>query len=358
MESPMRSAANPAAASTIRCFRGGSASAALEAARAALGNDACVVSTRLVQGPGGASAVELLVDTSPAPPVARTGLRTARPTRPALPITSADGSFRLAPPSELDGHRSVEDRLIAAGVFEAVARPIALGCRRVPGKTPAQALAELLDGLLAFGEAPWTRAPRRRVVTLVGPTGVGKTTTIAKIAARALLDSKLKVSLITLDTFRVGAIDHLRRYGEIMDVPTWAARDEATLAEALQRSSQADLVLVDTAGRSPAEAESFERQLALVRAAGGDVVLAAAAGTGLRQLRALRTRYSSVALSGLIVTKLDESDGAGAFLNTAALLGPPVVAWTDGQRVPEDVHVADAAWFKRGFVAEDAEEAR
>ncbi|MCC7074051.1 MAG: hypothetical protein IT383_22270 [Deltaproteobacteria bacterium] len=339
-----------ASLATLRTFRAENAAAALEAARAALGTDACVVSTRTVRTVTGGSEIELLVDTVPAPSA---GLRTrpiARPTLATPPVSRAP-SFRLAPPAELGEQTALEERLRAAGVFDCLAGPIADGCRRVPGKTPIEALDGMLHELVRVGDAPWSRPQGQRIVALVGPTGVGKTTTLAKIAARALLDNKLRVALITLDSFRIGAVDHLRHYGEIMDLPTWAARDEATLDQALQRSRNAELVLIDTAGRSPSEVESFERQLGLCRAANADIVLVAAAATGRRQLRDLRERYAGASLAGLIVTKVDESEGPGAFLNTAATLGAPVLAWTDGQRVPEDAHEADLEWLRHGVLA-------
>lgn len=340
-----------ASLATLRTFRAESAAAALEAARAALGTDACVVSTRTVRGVNGGSEIELLIDTAPAP-VARPLERAPRRAERAPAPAPRAPSFRLAPPAELGGLVPVEDRLRAAGVFESLAGPIADGCRRVPGKTPIEALDGMLHELVRVDDAPWSRPRGQRVVALVGPTGVGKTTTLAKIAARALLENKLRVALITLDSFRIGAVDHLRHYGEIMDLPTWAARDEATLGQALQRARQADLVLIDTAGRSPSETESFERQLELCRVANAEVLLVAAAATGHRQLRALRERYAGASVAGLIVTKVDESDGAGAFLNTAATLGVPVVAWTDGQRVPEDAHEADLQWLRAGLLAD------
>ncbi len=339
-----------ASLATLRTFRAESAAAALEAARAALGTDACVVSTRTVKGVHGGSEIELLVDTAPAPQVRTAARPPARPLRaPAAPARPT--TFRLAPPVEVGGRVALDERLREAGVFESLAVPIADGCRRVPGKTPIEALDGMLHELVQVAEVPWSRPRTQRVIALVGPTGVGKTTTLAKIAARALLDSKLRVALITLDSFRVGAVDHLRHYGEIMDLPTWAARDEATLTQVLQRARTADLVLIDTAGRSPSEVESFERQLELCRAANAELVLVAAASTGRRQLRDLRERYAGKPIAGLIVTKVDESEGAGAFLNTAATLGAPVVAWTDGQRVPEDVHEADLQWVRTGLLA-------
>jgi flagellar biosynthesis protein FlhF len=174
---------------------------------------------------------------------------------------------------------------------------------------------------------------------MIGPTGVGKTTTIAKIAARALLDSRLKVSLVTVDTYRIGATEHIGRYGEIMGAPTHVARDAATLAEALARSADADLVLVDTAGRP--DAPSIAAQTALLHTVPDiELHLVLSAASGAREIRAAAKRYEKVGVHRLIFSKLDEADGPGSVLSAAAAVTAPVSCIADGQRVPDDIHSA------------------
>jgi flagellar biosynthesis protein FlhF len=187
------------------------------------------------------------------------------------------------------------------------------------------------------GRAPWLADQRRRTIALVGPTGVGKTTTLAKIAARAIMESKLKVALITIDTYRIGASEQVLRYGEIMSVPTFVARDRIELNRALERTASADLVLVDTAGRSMSEAVA--RQAEMLRAVEGmQLYLVISAGTGTREMAAAAERYRAMQPERLIVTKVDEAVGTGSLLSASVRIGRPIVAVSDGQRVPEDIH--------------------
>ena len=168
--------------------------------------------------------------------------------------------------------RSCCRRRCVSSATPAAARPAAAWSWRT------SSAASSAGGWPASGCPGRTDEQDRRVVALVGPTGVGKTTTIAKIAARALLESGLRVALITVDTYRIGACEHLGRYGEIMGVKTQVARDATSLAAAVARAD-ADLVLIDSAGRS--DAETIANQMGLLRAAPGvemHLVLSAASG--------------------------------------------------------------------------------
>ncbi len=230
-------------------------------------------------------------------------------------------------------HRGVEDSIAEECVRQAL--------QQAPNMNPTTLQAGLRAALserVVAGRSPWLAEPgRRRVIALVGPTGVGKTTSVAKIAARALMETKQKVALITVDTYRIGASEQLTRYGEIMGVPTIVARDRVELTRAMEKCSNADLVLVDSAGRSMSEAVA--RQAEMLRTVDGiSLYLTMSACTGARELAAAAERYRALAPERLLLTKVDEAVGPGSILSASVRIGRPIVAVSDGQRVPEDIH--------------------
>jgi flagellar biosynthesis protein FlhF len=240
------------------------------------------------------------------------------------------------PPAAAELHarlvgRGVEPSLAEEMVRQAMALAAAARAGGLEG-----AARDLIGERLVPCRAPWLHAGRH-VIALVGPTGVGKTTTVAKIAARALLEAKKRVALLTVDTYRIGACDQLARYGEIMGVPVLVARDRAELVRAHERVKDADLVLVDTAGRS--SPEDVARQAELVRAIPKvQLHLVVSAATGSLELGAVADRWRSLAPDRLVFSKLDEAAGPGSILSAAVRIGRPVSCVADGQRVPEDLH--------------------
>ncbi len=198
------------------------------------------------------------------------------------------------------------------------------------------AIRDLLQGALVADRAPWVKRGKQ-ALALVGPTGVGKTTTLAKIAAKALMEQGRKVGLITVDTYRIGASEQLARYGEIMGIPAFVARGKPELVACLERLGQCDLVLVDTAGRS--QNDQVQRQAELVRSVPGlELHLVVSAASGHRDLAAVAERYGSLKPERMILSKLDEAAAPAGFLSATRSLAVPVSCVCDGQRVPEDIH--------------------
>ncbi len=182
----------------------------------------------------------------------------------------------------------------------------------------------------------------RRVVALVGPTGVGKTTTVAKLAANFKLVHGLRLGLVTVDTYRIAAVEQLRTYAEIIDLPLAVANDPGEMRSAIESLGPVDLVLIDTAGRSPRD-EVKIRELAdfLAAAKPDEVHLVLSATSGERSLRAAVERFAVVRADRLILTKLDEADGLGGILAVIGQANLPVSYLTTGQAVPDDIEPAD-----------------
>ncbi len=185
------------------------------------------------------------------------------------------------------------------------------------------------------------------VYALVGPTGVGKTTTVAKIAARAVLRHGAgQVALVTTDTYRIGAQDQLRIYGRILGTPVFAVRDENDLELTLSDLHSRHLVLIDTVGMSQRDKRVAE-QVALLCGDGREVnrlLLLGAPSQGVT-LEEVARAYAGPGLMGCVLTKIDEALTFGPVLDVAIRHELPVHFVTNGQRVPEDLHLANSTYL-------------
>ncbi len=356
---------------TVRTFRGPDSAAALAAAKKELGPDAMIIDARSV--PGGVfrrPEVEVTAAIGAAPGPLPAGRPRSRPVRTAV-APEAPAPARAAPDEDVAAElrRLVKELAEARTEISSVARQARVGRELQLPPAAAEAHARLtargveptlaeeivrqamashpLEGIdlavrglmeerLLPCRAPWLHG-ERQVVALVGPTGVGKTTTLAKIAARAILETRKKVALLTVDVYRIGAQEQLARYGEIMNVPVLVARDRGELSRASERVRDADLVLIDTAGRS--SPEDVARQAELVRSVPGVLLhLVVSAASGPQELAAVADRYRALRPDRIVFSKVDEAAGPGSILSAAVRIGRPIACITDGQRVPEDLH--------------------
>ena len=187
----------------------------------------------------------------------------------------------------------------------------------------------------------------RHVVALVGPTGVGKTTTIAKLAAGFRLDSKRRVGLLTIDTYRIAAVQQLKAYAEIMDLPMQVVERPSQMREALETLGDVDLVLIDTAGRSPRSDARIDQLVDLLRSAQPDethLVLSATSSTSA--IHTVLNGFAPARPTAAIMTKLDEAPHTAGILSAITksdtCAGIPVSYLTNGQQVPDDISLASA----------------
>lgn len=201
--------------------------------------------------------------------------------------------------------------------------------------------------ILKFGKqegiTPAQNAPK--MIFFIGPTGVGKTTTIAKIASRYIVDEKKKVALITSDTYRIAAAEQLRTYAGILEVPFRVVYSPEEIVQTMKDFSDYDYIFVDTSGHSYQNEEQKETMKGIVHSVDGqaekEVFLVLSATTKYRDLLKIVDAYSEVTEYKLIFTKLDETSEVGNLLNIKLYTGAALSYVTCGQNVPDDLEDFD-----------------
>jgi flagellar biosynthesis protein FlhF len=182
--------------------------------------------------------------------------------------------------------------------------------------------------------------PHTHTIALVGPTGVGKTTTVAKLAALNVLSGK-RVGLITTDTYRIAAVDQLRTYANILGVPLEVVYELEDAAAVVDRVSDCDVVLVDTAGRNYQNEENVSEIKGFLKALEVDEVLFVLSVTSKTEdLHALVAQFQDVQIDRFLFTKLDETSSHGAIVELAMTYDIPLSFVTNGQSVPDDIEIA------------------
>jgi flagellar biosynthesis protein FlhF len=184
---------------------------------------------------------------------------------------------------------------------------------------------------------------RKRICAFVGPTGAGKTTTLAKIAARSALEEKLKVGLITTDTYRIAAVEQLKTYARIMEIPIEVVSDKTAFRRALAKLADRDLVLVDTPGKSSVEPGYIDKLRDLFQLENPvETNLLLPLTSSKDNLAENLARFKPVGYQSIIFTKLDESRHFGMIYNIIDQERKPVSYVTNGQNVPQDIEKIDA----------------
>lgn len=323
----------------LKRFRSTNVRDGLRAVREALGPNAIVLSTSMVQARGwrglmGAREVEI---TAAAEREASEGRR-----------QESVGRHQPAPPPL----SAIAAQLAATGLDRDLAEEIAASIpdSKRRAATPARlrdALANRLSVLAAIDDE---YAP---VEVFIGPPGAGKTTTIAKIAAQERARGGARLGLVAADGFRIGAVEQLRTYADILDAPFHVARTADDLAVALE-TPQRMPVLVDTAGRSPSDPASRELFAVVGQSRGVRTHLVLPAGATSSQARRILEGYSEARPSRLVLTKLDEAESLSPLVSLLHEWQLPISYVGTGQRVPEDLSRATPAFLAASVLGESA----
>lgn len=235
-------------------------------------------------------------------------------------------------------------RLVDAEVPPGTARELVARMQAQPAEQGADVVKQFVAELNACFQSsspPALKSAKPVVVMFVGPTGMGKTTTLAKLAAYHVLSKKKSVSVITADTYRIAAIDQIRTFTDIMGLPLHIVFSTEEAGAALAACANSDLVFVDTAGRSQRSSEHMEELTTLVTAIRPDEIhLVLSAGTKVSDLGSAIDRYRALGVNRLLFTKLDETGKLGNVLAAAVQSNIPFSYFTFGQRVPDDIELA------------------
>jgi flagellar biosynthesis protein FlhF len=353
-------------------FRGADLKEALSAVKATLGPNALIEGTRQITNGRGGGLGHTYVEVTAAAPVGlkwpyatqeaaaepEPPMRRRDPRKPAFgrnaQKTATSGARDASEIerelgmlrqmlNELNESRPPKERALtelhAAGIEGALARELATGATKVARKG-RDALRAWLSGRIKerLTVTPnFLTDPKPRVIACVGPTGVGKTTTLAKLAARARLDHGRSVGVISLDTFRVGAVEQWQRYASLMGIPFQIASDRTTFLRAMAEMPT-DLVLVDTAGRSVhGTAWPLAGCLREINDRKLNVALVLPAWLRASDVTRVVEMYDDPLPTEIIVTKLDETYQVGGILHAALLNQLPFAYLCNGPRVPEDI---------------------
>ena len=253
--------------------------------------------------------------------------------------------------SELEDYlATLLSRLIRSGISEKNTKLIADGL--IPFfkdgqlRSESEILSKMSERIRSFVKvAPslserLTLGKNPKVVTFVGPTGVGKTTTLAKVAADVLRTRKTRVILATMDTYKVGAVEHLESYAKFLGLPFAVCRTPHEALDLVGRLRPNDLLFLDTLGAGPRENVKLSEMSFLFSQIEAETHLCVSVTTKERDMKDIVSRFSLFHPSYLLATKLDESYALGEFFNAYVAQPMPLSYFTVGQRVPQDIEPA------------------
>ncbi len=357
----------------VRRFRAPNITEALSQVRKALGEEAVILRTRKVKRGGVLSFLQKeLIE-----------VVAASPDRDVIdPARVTDQSYRMRrtvqalPPSDLirdlkddvgqlkgDVHALVEQfkfdrmpslpyhlvelykQMVMSGIHERIAKDLTqsaniklTGDELDDGTLVRKTISAMLKSRLKFRKPPRTLPDRAKIIALIGPTGVGKTTTLAKLVTSYRYWGKNDTALVSADTYRVAAIEQLKTFASIAGIPMEAVYQPGSLQNVLSRHRNRDAVFIDTAGRSQADTKRLEELGSFLETAESDeVLLCLSISTRLEEQLDIIKRYLPLKPTGVIFTKLDETIGPGMIFSVLSAFSIPLTYLTCGQNVPDDI---------------------
>ncbi|WP_244969122.1 flagellar biosynthesis protein FlhF [Tissierella praeacuta] len=201
---------------------------------------------------------------------------------------------------------------------------------------------------------PITLENNQKTIFFIGPTGVGKTTTLAKIAANFVLKNKYDIGLITSDTYRIAAVEQLKTYSDILQLPLKIAYNKKEMIDAIDYFSSKDIILVDTAGRNHNDIEQLQQlKDILYTTKSKEIYLLVNANIGCRALKTLIEKYAFLEDYRIIITKVDETESYGNILNIKYITNKQLSYFTIGQNVPDDIETINVENIAEKLIEEN-----
>ena len=327
----------------IKRFEAKDVQEALRQVKEALGEEAIILSTRKIKKPSSptgaydGSRVEVIAATDqPAKPPA------------FFPVHFAAADRRKETSQSGEGLREdpFTQKILSMGLAPEFVNNLLQGIRGLQkkegyAKFPDSYRDWLRNQLMGAVDVSAPYLQGAKIWAFIGPTGVGKTTTLAKLAAHFHLRMSKRITLITIDTYRIGAIEQLKTYGRILGLPLEVAVSPEELKEIIGKNRDQDLLLIDTAGRNPhdpAVLEELKDYLTVAPAIENHLVLSATMKD--RDLAQMVYRFSTLPIQSYVITKIDETEEYVPIFNQLLRYKRPLSYLTNGQRVPEDIELA------------------
>ncbi len=232
----------------------------------------------------------------------------------------------------------LEAQEFSQGIRSGVMAELLIKSKSYPGYTKEDAFTWMRQEFAKrIKNYPSIRSESKKIRCFVGPTGVGKTTTIAKIAGHLLLKERQSVGLITSDTYRIAAVEQLRTYADILGIPMEVVQSTADLEQSLERLSTCDIILMDTAGRNYQQYGYITQLETLLSGQELSITLMLSLTHRYSDMRLIADNFQSLGVSEVMMTKMDETTVRGPIFNFMEDYNLPITVLTTGQNVPDDL---------------------